>query len=102
MDRHLVGGRAGRARGENFHVARRLIAGPGLDPVAIDLHGGVQRLHAHMRNVLREEVRGEHLGGALDGRGGVALVEHLDAGLVPVGRDCNVILQDLLVRIGLR
>jgi hypothetical protein len=55
-----------------------------------------------MRNVLREEVRGEHLGGALDGRGGVALVEHLDAGLVPVGRDCNVILQDLLVRIGLR
>ena len=52
--------------------------------------------------MLGNEVSGEYLDRALDGCGGVALAEHLDPGLVPVGRYRRIVLQDLLGGIGLR
>jgi len=55
-----------------------------------------------MRDVLGNEVSGEYLDRALDGCSRITLAEHLDPGLVPVGRYRRIVLQDLLGGVVLR
>jgi hypothetical protein len=74
---------------------------PDQTSAVLGLHPHVQRLHAHMRDVIGEVVGREHGRGAFDGLVGVAGIDHRNARLAPVGGDRAIVLQHAIIVVGL-